>query len=324
MGTIFSYLWRKVFAKLRMFFGLIRDAAGEFVDEHVTKLSASLAYYTIFSMGPLLLVVITMLGFFSKKATSRVFEQVNGLIGQSAATELQSILVNMSKQTNTTLFGIIGVLVFIFGATGIFSEIQSSINYIWSIKAKPKRSWLKYITDRLLSLVLVLGLGFLMLVALIANLLIDLLSGRIEYFLGTGHIGLIKMGNLGLLFVVVTFVFAVIFKVLPDATIKWKDAFIGALFTGVLFLIGKFLISYYLALSKSINAYGAATSIILVLSWVYYSAMILYFGAEFTEIYAKRYGGGIIVNDNAVHIVNHESRHPHKKYADRETELPHT
>ena len=301
-------------AKFRIFFSLIKDAANEFVDNYATKLSASLAYYTIFSIGPLLLVIITILGFFYKKATAEVFEKVSAIIGQSAATELQSVLENMSKQTNTTLFGIIGVLVFIFGATGIFSEIQTSINYLWSIKAKPKRSWLKYITDRLLSLVLVIGLGFLMLLTIVANLLIDLLSGRIESFLGTGHIGLIKMGNLALLFVVVTFVFAVIFKVLPDATIKWKDAFIGAVFTGILFLIGKFLIAYYLGLSKSISAYGAATSVILVLTWVYYSAMILYFGAVFTEVYAKRYGGGVVVSSSAVHIVNHESRLPHKAH----------
>ncbi len=297
-------------SKLRNFYNLLVIAGNDFIDDHGTKLSASLAYYTIFSIGPLLLVVITVLGFFVKKAsiTANVFDQVRGIIGQSATDELQSILTNMSKQTNTTLIGIIGIVVFIFGATGIFSEIQSSINYIWSVKAKPKRSWLKYITDRLLSLLLVIGMGFLMLVTILLNLFIDLLSGRIEHYFGNAHIALLQWSNFGLLFFVVTLVFTIIFKVLPDATIRWKDAILGALFTGVLFLIGKFLISYYLGLSKSINLYGAATSIILVLSWVYYSAMILYFGAEFTEAYAKKWGGGITVSKNAVHIVKHESR----------------
>jgi len=297
-------------SKLRDFWDLLCEAGNDFLDDQTTKLSASLAYYTIFSIGPLLLVIVTILGFFYKKATitTQVFDQVRGIIGQSATAELQSILLNMSKQTNTTLLGIIGVLVFIFGATGIFSEIQSSINYIWSIKAKPKRSWLKYLQDRLLALVLVIGLGFLMLITILANLLVDMLSGRIESYFGYAHITLLKGANITLLFVVVTFVFAVIFKVLPDASIKWKDAIIGALFTSVLFLIGKFLISYYLNLSKGINAYGAATSIILVLTWVYYSSMILYFGAEFTEVYAKKFGGGITVNDSAVHIIKHETK----------------
>ena len=303
--------------RARNFWTLLKEAGEEFAEDHATKLSASLAYYTLFSIGPLLLVVVTILGYVTKKTTitAEVFGQVSGIIGQSATTALQGIIANMSKQTNTTLLGIIGILVFIFGATGIFSEIQSSINYIWSVKAKPKRSWLKYITDRLISLVLVIGMGFLMLVTILLNLLIDLLSGRIEEYFGNAHIALLKWGNFALLFVVITFVFFIIFKVLPDAKIHWKDALVGALFTSVLFLIGKSLIGYYLGLSKGFNAYGAATSLILVLTWVYYSAMILYYGAEFTEVYAKRWGGGMTVSKNAVHIVKHESElKTHKGY----------
>ncbi len=298
-----------MFSRLRSFYMLLKAAGIEFVEDHATKLSASLAYYTIFSIGPLLLVVVTFLGFIYKKATvtTEVFAQVSGIIGATATNELQGILANMSKQTNTTLFGVIGVLVFVFGATGIFSEIQSSINYIWSVKAKPKRSWLKYIQDRLLSLVLVIGLGFVMLVTIVANLLIDLLSGRLKHLLGDADIVLLKGANFTLLFIVVTFVFFIIFKVLPDAKINWRDALVGAVFTGVLFIIGKYLISYYLGLSRSINAYGAATSIILVLTWVYYSSMILYFGAEFTEMYAKNHGKDIRADKNAVHIIKHET-----------------
>jgi membrane protein len=294
--------------RAKNFWNLLTEAGNEFVEDHATKLSASLAYFTIFSIGPLLLVVVTILGFIYKKGvTKEVFDQVAGIIGQSATTELQSILDNMSKQTNTTLIGFVAILVFIFGATGIFSEIQSSINYIWSIRAKPKRSWLKYITDRLLSLVLVIGMGFIMMITILANTLIDLLGERIKNYVGDANIVLLKGANISLLFVIVTFVFFIIFKILPDAKIHWKDALVGAIFTGILFLIGKFLITYYLGLSKSINAYGAATSIILVLTWVYYSSMILYYGAEFTEVYAKRWGKGITVSKTAVHIVKHES-----------------
>ncbi len=289
---------------------LLADAGNEFLDDNGTKLSASLAYYTLFSIGPLLLVIITLLGFFYKRAfiTSEIFDKVRSIIGTSATNQLQTLLVNMSLQTNKTLIGIVGILVFIFGATGIFSEIQGSLNYIWSIKAKPKRSWLKYITDRLLSLVLVIGLGFLLMVTILLNLLIDMLSGRMQQLLHQESGSFIKWGNFGLLFVVVTVVFMVIFKVLPDAWIHWKDALIGAAFTGILFLIGKYLISYYLSFSRSLNLYGAATSIIVVLSWVYYSSMILYYGAAFTEVYAHRYGKGIAVKDNAVHILKHEMK----------------
>ncbi len=296
----------------RKAYDLLVDSAREFSDDHATKLSASLAYYTIFSIGPLLLIVISILGVVYQKpqATTEVFDQLASVIGQSAASGLQSILTNISAQSHSTLFGIIGGVVLIFGATGIFTEIQSSLNYIWSIKAKPKRGWLKYMRDRLLAFVLVLGLGVLMFVTLFINLIIDVLSGRLQHYLGDANIVLLKASNIGVLFLLVTFIFWVIFKVLPDARIHWKDALIGALFTGVLFLIGKFLISYYFSLSsKTLNAYGAAASIILFLTWVYYCAMILYFGAEFTEMYAKQYGKGIHVTDKAVHVIRKEARH---------------
>jgi membrane protein len=295
----------------RKIFDTLIDSGNEFLDDHATKLSASLAYYTIFSVGPLLMVVITLMGFVYKKPyiTNEVFDQLGAIIGKSGAAELQSILENISHQNHSTLFGVIGAVVLVFGATGIFTEIQSSINYIWSIKAKPKRSWLKYATDRLLSFLLILGLGLVMFITLLVNVVIDLLSGRLQRFLGDSNIVILKLSNFGLLFVVVTFLFWVIFKVLPDARINWKDAMIGAMFTAVLFLAGKFLITYYLNMSKSISAYGAAASIILLLSWVYYSSMILYFGAAFTEVYAKRWGSGITVGKNAVHIIKHEVSH---------------
>ena len=294
--------------KLRKFWNILVDAGWEFVDDNASKLSASLAYYTLFSIGPLLLVIITLLGFFYSRAyiTTEIFDHMRSIVGLTATSELQSILENISHQTNKTLLGIIGILVFVFGATGIFSEIQGSINYIWSIKAKPKRSWLKYITDRLLSLLLVIGMAFLLLITVFITLLIDIISGRLKPILGDADTILLKVVNFGLLFIVVTLVFMIIFKVLPDGRIRWKDALIGAIVTSILFLIGKYIISYYLSFSKSMNLYGAATSIILLLSWVYYSSMILYYGATFTEVYAHRYGKGIVVSDKAVHIIKEE------------------
>ena len=298
-------------SKIVQYFQLIREASSEFLDDNCTKLSASLAYYTIFSIGPLLLVIITVLGFFYKRTdavTGKLFGELGKLIGQSEAAQLKTMIENISHQNHTTLFGIIGVLVLLFGATGIFSEIQSSINYIWSIKAKPKRGWLKYITDRLLSFSLVIGMGFLLIVTLFINLIMDVLTDRLQSFMGHSVTLLLQAADLTLLFVVVTFLFAVIYKVLPDAKIYWKDALAGASFTGVLFLLGKFLITYYLTSSKTFNAYGAAASIILLLSWVYYTALILYFGAEFTKVYAMKWGRGITVFDTAVYIIKREAK----------------
>jgi membrane protein len=297
-------------SKLRQYFDLIVQAGNEFIDDNATKLSASLAYYTIFSIGPLLLVIITIMGLFYQRSViaDQLFDQLSTLVGRSGSSQLKSIMDNISQQNNTTLFGILGVVILIFGATGIFTEIQGSINYIWSIKAKPKRSWLKYLTDRLLSFSLIIGIGFLMLVTLLVNVLLDLLTTHLQHFFNGTYVVLIAGINLVLLFGVVTFLFAVIYKVLPDAKIFWKDAFVGASFTGILFLAGKFLISYYIASSKSINAYGAAASIIILLSWVYYSSIILYFGAEFTKVYAMKWGKGITVYETAVYIIKREAK----------------
>jgi membrane protein len=297
-------------SKLSDYFCLLKEAGNEFIDDNATKLSASLAYFTIFSVGPLLLVMITLLGFFYKKAdiTARIFNQLGILVGKSGAEQLKSILDNISKQNNSHLFGIIGIIILVFGATSIFTEIQGSINYIWSIKAKPKRSWLKYLADRLLSFSLIIGVGFLMIVTLFLNVLIDLLTGRLQLFFGFANVVLVEGINLALLFSAVTFLFAVIYKVLPDAKIYWKDALVGASFTGFLFLIGKFLIGFYLASSKGVDTYGAAASIILLLSWVYYSAIILYFGAEFTKVYAMKQGKGITVYETAVYIIKREAK----------------
>jgi membrane protein len=296
--------------KLKNFWDLVKVAALEFAEDNGTKLSASLAYYTIFSIGPLLMVVITLTGLFYKKEdiSAGIFDQASQLVGSSGAQQLKDMLDNISVQKNTKLFNIIGIAVLVFGATGIFTEIQSSINYIWSIKAKPKKSWVKYLTDRLLSFSLIVGSGFLLLVTLFINIIVDVLNTRLERFIGNADIVLLQFVNVGILYVVVTFLFAVVYKVLPDARIYWRDALTGAAFTGILFLIGKFLIGYYLGNSSTISTYGAAASLIILLSWVYYSSIILYFGAEFTKVYAMKWGKGITVFDTAVYIVKHESR----------------
>lgn len=292
------------------YFNLLKEAGNNFIDDNAPKLSASLAYYTIFSIGPLLLVVVTLLGVFyeQSKVTNQIFDQLSLLVGKSGADQLKSIMQNINTSSGTGTLKIIGIVVLVFGATGIFTEIQGSINFIWSIKAKPKRGWLKYITDRLLSFSLIIGIGFLLLVTLMVNLIMDVIMGRLQLFMGDTYTIVLQGINIILLFAVVTFLFAVIYKVLPDAHIAWKDSLVGAAFTGLFFLIGKFLITYYIASSTSINAYGAAASLIILLSWVYYSSIILYFGAEFTKAYAMKFGKGITIYETAVYIVKREAK----------------
>jgi membrane protein len=301
---------------LKNFWGVLKEAGNDFIDDHCTKLSASLAYYTIFSIGPLLLVVITLVGIFYKKtsATTEVMDTVSQFAGKEVAAQLESVLTHISLQTNTTLFGVIGAVVFVFGATGVFIEIQSSINYIWSIRAKPKSLGLHYLTNRLLSFLFVIGLGLTLICTLALNLLLDLVMDRIyrfkhlQKFLGDSDIEVIKYVNFGVLFVVVTILFSIIYKVLPDAKIYWKDTLVGSAFTALLFLAGKYLISFYLSSSSMISSYGAAASLIILLSWVYYSAIILYFGAQFTKVYAMKWGRGITVYDSAVYIIKREAK----------------
>ncbi|MBA3829672.1 MAG: YihY/virulence factor BrkB family protein [Taibaiella sp.] len=294
--------------KVVIYLKLLKSAGSEFIDDDATKLSASLAYYTIFSIAPLLLVLITLISVFFKDISTQFQDQIQTLIGRNGAEQLFAILNNIRHQGHTKIVGIIGGIVLVFGATGVFTEIQSSINYIWSIRAKPKNSWVKYLTNRFLSFSLIIGMGFLLIVSLFINTLLDLMTGRLKHFFGDADVILVQIVSLTTLFVVITFLFAVIYKILPDARIHWRDALVGASFTGILFLIGKFLISYYLAKSKLDSTYGAAASIIIILSWVYYSSLILYFGAEFTKVYALQVGKGISPYSTAVFIIKREAK----------------
>jgi Predicted membrane protein len=291
-------------------FKLFKETISEFSNDNVVKLSASLAYYTIFSVGPLLLVIISLTGLFfeTENVTYQMYAQMRSLVGEEGAKQIISIIDNMRAQNIAAKYSIIGGVILAFGATGIFADIQDSINYIWSIRAKPKKGWLKFITNRLLSFSIIIGIGFLLIVSLLINLLTDAMVGRLQKLFDTEMVILFQALNIALLFTIITTLFAVIYKVLPDARIKWKDAFIGAGFTGMLFIIGKFLIGYYLGSSEMGNTYGAAASVIIILSWVYYTSIILYFGAEFTKVYAINRGGGIKPYDTAVFIIKREAK----------------
>jgi len=296
----------------------LKNAAIGFVDDNAFKLSASLSYYTVFALGPLLIIIISLTGiFFGKEAVQgRVYGQLTELVGSESALQIQDIIINIQTSHSTTTGAIIGVAILFIGATGVFTEMQDSINYIWSVKAKPKKGWVKFIINLLLSFSLIVGMGFILLVSLIMSALLTLLSDQLMRLLPKYTVALFEVVNTAVILIVISALFTVIFKLLPDAIIAWKDALMGAMLTAVLFLTGKFLIGYYIGRSNLGITYGTAASIIILLTWVYYSAMILYYGAEFTKMYALQTGSGIKPKQTAVFIIKKESREVPSSYLD--------
>jgi membrane protein len=290
------------------FWRILKRAAIEFVEDNGMKLSASLSYYTVFSIGPVLIIIISLAGiFYGKEAVQgNIYYQLNGIVGSGAAVQIQEIIQNIEKSQLSASGALFGIIALIVGATGVFTEIQDSINYIWAVKAKPQKGWLKLIMNRLLSFSLIISFGFVLLVSLIVHAMVDLLHDRLMKFFDEGTVYIFETVNYILLFVIISTLFAIIFKVLPDAKIKWRDAYVGAAFTSALFLIGKLLIGLYISQSNIGVTYGAAASIVLILLWVYYSSIILYFGAEFTKVYALTFGSGIEPDETAVFIVKQE------------------
>ncbi|GAB3011086.1 YihY/virulence factor BrkB family protein [Spirosoma pulveris] len=283
---------------------VIRDAFNGFLNDRCLKLSAALAYYTVFSLAPLLVLIISVVSIFlgQDAIQGQIFSQINGLVGNEAAKQIQDMIksVSLSGKTNTALA--IGIITLVIGATSIFVEIQDSVNMIWRVKAKPKRGWLKLIKDRLLSSSLVVSLGFLLLVSLIINGLILAMSDFLSRYLPGIGVYLVSGFNFLISTAVVSVLFAIIFKVLPDAKISWKDVRWGAFFTALLFMLGRYLIGLYIETTSTSSAYGAAGSLIVILTWIYYTAAILYFGAEFTQAYANHFGIKIEPADYAVYV----------------------
>jgi membrane protein len=284
--------------------GLLKNTFTGFIDDKVVKLSGALAYFTVFSIGPMLIVIIFFADIFYGRAAieGTVFSQIKGLVGNSAAVQIQETIKSASLSGKGAVTGIFGMVTLLIGATTVFAEIQDSINTIWGLKPKPKKGWLKMLLDRLLSFSIVVSLGFLLLVSLIITGLVEALSQHLVKVFPDITVVVIYILNLLITLVVVSLLFAIIFKILPDAKIKWRDVITGAMVTAVLFMMGKFAITFYIGSSNVSSAYGTAGSLVIILLWIYYSSLILYFGAEFTKAYATTYGGLIQPNDYAVWI----------------------
>jgi len=308
---------------------VIKQSFTAFSDNSVPRMSAALSYYTLFSIAPILLIVIFVSSiFYGRDAIEgRLFNQIQSFVGTDAAAQIQSILKNAATSKNTAIASAISIGVLVFTATGVFTEIQSSINQIWQLKTKPQKGLIKFLLNRFISLSMVMGLGFVLLVSLVVNTMLDVLLQQVVKVLPEGSVVLTYIVNAAVTFFVISFLFGVIFKFLPDAKVQWKDVRTGAFVTALLFMMGKFGISFYLGKSEVGNTYGAAGSLVIVLLWVYYSAMILYFGACFTKVNAQCSGRRIYPNDYAVfvqqvEVENKEGLHKQEDKKVVETDKP--
>ena len=298
-------------ATLKIYAKILVKSFHDFLDDNALKFSASLSYYTVFSIAPVLIIIIGVSGlFFGREAvTGELFHQFSRMIGDRAASLLQDAISNVELEGQSGLATIIGVLTLLVGSTGVFTELQDSLNKIWSLKATPKRGWLHYLSNRLISFSMVLTLGFLLMVSLLINAIISLIS---DHFFAQYNLWawVTQMINISIIVAIITILFAFIFKFLPDAKLRWRDVWAGALFTTTLFLGGKFAIGFYLSKSAIATTFGAAGSLALILAWVYYSSAILFFGAEFTKNYALQFGKRILPDDYATFVVNSEKELP--------------
>lgn len=294
---------------LKNIFNILKDTLVAFMDDKGLKLSASLAYYTIFSMAPLLLLIISLAGvFFGRDAIEgSVFRDLNNLIGVDAASQVQEVIKNIELSGNTKTSLVIGGISVVIGATTVFGEIQDSVNKIWRVKAKPKKGWIKLIKDRLLSGSMIIGFGFLLIVSLIANGALAVFDDILNNWIADYSVLLLKILSILVNFIVLSLLFGVIYKVLPDAKIKWRDVRAGAFFTATLFILGRYAIGLYIDTAEIGSPYGAAGSLIIILIWVYYSAVILYFSAEFTKVYAIFKGEVIEPAEYAVYVEEKET-----------------
>jgi len=283
-----------------MMWRLMKDAASDWSRDRAPRLGAALAYYTVFSLVPFLVVVIAVIGlvFGEVAAQSAILSQIAELVGEQTAAAIKD-MIQRANQPSTGLFATaVAVATLLIGASGVFGQLQDALNTVWGVEPKEGRGVWGFIKDRFLSFVAVLGTGFLLLVSLILS---SALAAFGKWFGGllTLPEAVLQLMNFAFSFLVVTGLFALIFKVLPDAKVAWRDVWIGAALTSALFTIGKFALGVYLGKSNVASAYGATGSLVLVLLWVYYSAQILLYGAEFTQVYANRVGERIVPTPDA-------------------------
>ena len=298
--------------KFKKLIEVIKDTFNGFIEHKIFKMSASLSYTTVFSMAPLLIVILYLFEhFFNREALEGIiFSQAKEFIGNNAALQLQTMIQQLSISKEGNFAGTIGFITLIVGATSVFAEIQDSINTIWGIRPKIKSSFLLYLKSRLLSFGVIGSLGFILLVSLGFSSILEYLKS--ELFVNLSTIGYIVFSITDFIItsLIITLLFGSIFTILPDAEISWKQVKVASITTTLLFMIGKYVISYYISNSNVSSAYGAAGSFVVLMLWVYYSSVIFYFGAEFSKCYAVKFSKPIVPSEFAeiVQTVNVSSK----------------
>ena len=289
---------------LRTFLELFKLAAIEWWNDNTFRLAASLAFYTIFSLAPVLIIAVVIAGdFFSEQqATQHVVREISELIGPQGGEAVRQLPLDIRQAGGNARTAILGALTLLLGSTAVFAELQAALNHIWDVKADPHRGVIhSLVRERLQSFLIVLAVGFLLLVSLVISAVLAAARDYIDHrYAGLG--GIWRVAHLFTSFLIVMLLFALIYRYLPDAEITWRDVAVGALVTSVLFTLGKFLIGFYLGRASIGNVYGAAGSFALLLLWVYYSALICFYGAEFTQVYARRFGSRIQPEKHAVRV----------------------
>lgn len=306
-------------------FNLLKQTVREWRDDAAPRLAASLAYYTTFSLAPLLILIIAIAGLVGGReaAQNQTMAEVQDLLGSDGRQFVQGMIESASRPTTGLTATLIGGVTLLFGALGVFGELQNSLNTIWEVTPKPaKNLWdgiRRFVIKRLLSFTMVLGIGFLLLASLVVSAALSALGQYIGNRWPFGDF-LLQVLNFLISFLVITLLFGMIFKFLPEIKIAWKDVWLGAAVTSALFTLGKFVIGLYLGRSRVGSTFGAAGSLAILLIWIYYSAQILFFGAEFTQVYANKYGSRIVPDPGMVKLTEQERAQqgiPHRKTLER-------
>lgn len=279
---------------MRNAWDLIKTTIKEWQEDKAARLGAALAYYTIFSLAPLLVIAIAVAGlvFGQEAAQGQIMNQIAGLIGPQNAQLLQTMIQNASQPGTSIVATVLGLATLLLGATGVFGQLQDALNTMWEVQPKPGRGLLGLIKDRFLSFAMVLGTGFLLLVSLVLSAALAALGTFVGGLLPAPGL-VLEVINFIVSFGTITLLFAAIYKLLPDVKIAWRDVWIGAVVTALLFTIGRTLIGVYIGRTSTASTYGAAGALVVILLWTYYSAQILFLGAEFTQVYANRYGSRV-------------------------------
>ena len=278
--------------KIKTVGGLFKETTVRWWSRDPFRNSTVISYYTIFSLPGLLVIIVNLAGyFFGKEAvTEKLTGEIQGVIGSEAARDVANILARAWESEGFTAASIVGIATLIFGATGVFYQLQQTLDIVWEVKPQPKRKFLKLIMDRLFSFGLILTVGFLLLISLVLSALVTYLGDWVATHLSNALNIVFRILDFGISLAGVTVLFAAIYKVLPDAEVRWKDVWVGAFVAAILFVLAKYLLGFYFTKAEPASTYGAAGSIVLIMLWVTYGGLILLFGAEFTRIYADRYG----------------------------------